>query len=435
MCEKKDIFFRPNDYFGPNETLIVAVSGGVDSMVLLHMVSRLSNPIVVAHVNHKKRKVSDQEYTAVKKYANSLNIRFEGFVLNTKPSHNFQDFARQERLAFFKSLAEKYTTDKVLLAHHLDDQIETICMRYTHSMHPLDFSGMKEVQRLDNIFLIRPLLSIYKKRLINYSISHSIPYFEDSTNKDLRYTRNKFRHEIIPFLRHENPQFDTLVLSLNTSVKNLKERLVSQANHYLSSKDKIPVNEFLSFHPYLQETILKTYLSLYSKKQVTRKHLFSIVEQLKQPKNFVYKLSGIYAIHKEYNFFFILKDTQTKRTIIEINKPGTYLVDEQLSFVVSYDKNTHISSNYCVLWYNELVFPLYIRTRNRGDKIKLSFGSKKIKDLFIDKKLAPSMRDEVFLLTNQKEVLWIPFLKLYKYQRPKTRKIYVYEVKHVRKRY
>ena len=429
------ILFNPNDYFSSNETLIIAVSGGVDSMVLLDMVSTLANPLVIAHVNHKKRKQSDVEFKALQSHAKALNIPFEGHVITSPTRRNFQDFARKERLKFFSRIAKKYNAQKVVLAHHRDDQIETICMRYTHSMNILDLSGMHPVQCIDDMILLRPLLTISKKEILDYSNMYNIKYFEDISNLDLRYTRNRFRHVIIPTLRSKNDNFDAMILQLHKDVNCLKDRLKNLASYYLKLWDKVPIDEFLELNPFLQEVFMKHYLGKHNQKFLTRKHLKSFIHQLKTTKNFVYKLSDAVSVHKEYNYFFLNEQVKSNHRVVEINDLGTYKVDSQLSFVVTDHKNTHISSNYCVLWYNDIVFPLYIRTRRKGDKISQSFGTKKVKDLFIDKKVSPLLRDKIFLLTNQKEVLWIPFLKLYKYQPEKKRKIYIYEVDHARERY
>ncbi len=429
-------FFNPNDFFEPSEPLVVAVSGGVDSMVLLDLLKTLENPIIIAHINHKKRIESDLEYNAIHQYANKINVTFEGFTIFNKNTKNFQSFARQERLNFYCSIAKKYNTNKVLLAHHQDDQVETICMHYTHSKHILDLKGMKKVQKYNDIKLVRPLLETPKSALIDYSKEHQITYFEDDSNKDLRYTRNRFRHKIIPELRRQNLLFDKQILDLGHSVQTLISLIDNHAKYYLSKHNKqMPVKVFMSLHPFLQEAIIKALLSPYTERSFTRKHINDIIQQFNTSKNIIIPITSTLNLHKEYDQFFVKPKSDESSLNIIIPGPGTYPIDSNVSYVVTHDKNTHISSNYCVLWYNEIVFPLYIRTRTSGDTIQLPFGHKKIKDILINKKVPPTKRDTLLLLTNQKEVLWIPFLKLYKHQTVKKHKIYIYEVQNVRERY
>ena len=114
-----------------NTKIIIGVSTGIDSMCLFSMLKNDGYDLVVAHVNHKRRKESDKEYEFLENYAKSINVPFEGYVLDEKIDSNFQEIARYKRYEFFKTVADKYNTNKIVVAHHLDDEAETILMRLT----------------------------------------------------------------------------------------------------------------------------------------------------------------------------------------------------------------------------------------------------------------------------------------------------------------
>ena len=115
--------------FEKNEKIIVALSGGVDSMVLFNVLYELNKNIIIAHINHKARSVSDDEFIKIKEFAKKCNVPFEGFVITEKLNNNFHQDARDQRYNFFKAIAQKQQVKKIFLAHHQDDQVETILMR------------------------------------------------------------------------------------------------------------------------------------------------------------------------------------------------------------------------------------------------------------------------------------------------------------------
>ena len=190
-----------------DEYIIVACSGGPDSMFLIDLLHHLDYKVVCAHVNHKVRRESEEEYVFVANYCARNNIIFEGTELTGDATGNFEHFARNFRYSFFESLMERYHTNYLFTAHHGDDLIETILMRLVRGSSLKGYSGFLPISEKNNYKIVRPLVYLTKDMIENYNKEHDIKYVLDSTNEEDDYTRNRFRHHVLPFLKGE----DTLV--------------------------------------------------------------------------------------------------------------------------------------------------------------------------------------------------------------------------------
>src|SRR5690554_5229547 len=189
------------------DKVIVAVSGGPDSMALLHVLHRLSEAynyhLIVAHVNHQLRGAeSDQEAEGVERYASMLHIPFHGIAIDV-PAHvqehggNTQAAAREHRYEYLHNIAEQTGAAAIALAHHADDQVETILMNMLRGSSPSGLIGILISRIEKNMELIRPFLRISKGRLLQYCQAEQIPFFTDSSNNNRKYTRNRVRMDVI----------------------------------------------------------------------------------------------------------------------------------------------------------------------------------------------------------------------------------------------
>ena len=160
------------------DTVIVACSGGPDSMCLLDIVKSVTNNIIVACVNHNIRESSKEEFEYVKGFTNKNNLKFEGLELTFNTLANFECNARNKRYEFLNELLEKYHGKYILTAHHGDDLIETILMRLTRGSKLSGYIGIKK----ENNKYLRPLLYVTKKDIIEYLDNNQIKYFIDETN-------------------------------------------------------------------------------------------------------------------------------------------------------------------------------------------------------------------------------------------------------------
>lgn len=424
---------RNTSILNENKPIVVAVSGGVDSMVLLDVLKRLNKSIVIAHVNHMKRTQSKEEYEYIEQYAKKHDIPFEGYELHDDITDNFQATARKKRRIFFTSVAKKYKTNIIVLGHHLDDQLETILMRFVsgYSLHTL--KGINKIDIADDFYFVHPFIELKKDVLNNYAKQQSITYFTDTSNEDISFTRNRYRHVLIPLLLKENPNLHQTMNTYHKDLTAYESLLKDAASQFLSSQDNaINFTAFTKLNILVQRYILKTRIAEKheDKHAISSAMIDRLLDMLSESKgNFTYPLSNSLEFHKSYDEIFIAKPMQKPAFCLTITKEGLYQTDKNIAYFVTHENLTHLYSKYTVLWYNDKVFPLYIRNRENGDKIHKSFGTKKIKDLLIDKKIPPHLRDDFLLLADDNEVLWIPFLNEEKdHGQTYQNKLYIYEV-------
>jgi len=421
--------------FKPGETIVLALSGGVDSMVLFNMLKTLDLKIIIAHINHKKRAESDFEYKALKKLGNGLNIIFEGTEINADIAGNFQQEARNIRYRFFKQIASKYETRKIVLAHHLDDQIETFFMRISKGANIKSYKGMPLIALDGDFELIRPLINTPKNVIEEYASMHKIVFYADQSNDTDDYTRNRFRNYIMPFFLDENPNFYATMQDNLDYFNTISLMLDDVVNGFLKRFPvKVPINAFSQYDKLHQHNILLELIKRHNiSKTITKHNLNEIIAQLTTSnKNLVLRLSDDYSIHKEYDVFFIKKFKSNSKFYRKVERVGTYNFETRGSFIVSHNKLEHHTTNFSELWYNNTVFPLIFRNRKPGDKIKLKMGHKKIKDLLIDLKVPPHKRDDLVLVCSEDKVLAIPSLGISCFNENKNNKLYIYEVQNVK---
>jgi len=240
---------REEQLLKSGDKLVVAVSGGPDSMALLHVMYRLSTAqnysLIVAHVNHKFRgEESAREAETVKAYANELGIPFHGAAIDV-PAYvrehggNTQAAARELRYQFLHEVAGKFHATAIALAHHADDQVETVMMNMLRGASPRGLVGIVMRRLEKNVELIRPFLRIPKERLLQHCQAEEIPFHVDSSNESRKYTRNRIRLDIIPQLLEINPKLPEAV---DRMVDILREE-----DDYLNQLSKEAADRILHF--------------------------------------------------------------------------------------------------------------------------------------------------------------------------------------------
>lgn len=423
--------------FSTNETIVLALSGGVDSMVLFHILNNvnLNLNIVVAHVNHNKRSESINEYDEIKLMANNKRIPFEGLVLNKTLNGNFHDESRKKRFEFFYQIAKKHGASKIVLAHHNDDQLETVLMRIVRGSSFGGYAGIKEITDYKDLQVVRPLLEITKSEILVYASKNSISYFEDKSNNDPIYTRNRFRNEIIPLIKAENKnirkqtsQFTSYIDMADTFINKQSDKFVKE--YFV--KGEVDLTAFNKLDDILKIKVLK--FTINSKSFDTVEVSFAqysdmIALLLNDNPNVTYNLSQGFVLVKVYQRFFIEKDTKKQSTSLEINEVGEYIISKDLKYIFSEEELGIIHTGRFELCYNSIVFPLYLRNRKNGDKMSLQVGTKKVKDILIDKKIPSIERENLILVASRDKVLWIPNIKKSLQDNSCMKKIYIYEVR------
>ncbi len=198
------------------DRIVAAVSGGIDSMVMLDLLCRLSPSmnlsIIAAHVNYKLRgRESNADEALVKKAALRYGIPLETASLKPPKGKNLQDAARRLRYDFFSQLAEKHGASAICLAHHAGDQAETVLLHLLRGSGLTGLRGMAFMSMQAGVRIVRPLLDAARSDIALYAKERRIAFREDRTNAKIKYRRNSVRHRLIPLLREFNPRIeDTL---------------------------------------------------------------------------------------------------------------------------------------------------------------------------------------------------------------------------------
>lgn len=403
-----------------NSPLIIGCSGGPDSMCLLHLLSKNNFNCICAHVNHNIREESQEELIFVKKYCQKNAIPFETLELSKVLNEN-ESYYRQKRYDFYKNLAQKYKTPFILTAHHGDDLIETILMRITRGSTLKGYAGFKKSYKEDNYIFVKPLIFYTKEEILNYNTSNNIPFVLDPSNNDLIYTRNKYRHKMLPFLKSENAQVHEKYLQFSEELNeanNYFERVINNEIDKNYKNNCINLSLFLKLDKYLQKKELETILKKVYKNDVDKLQVFhidSILSLLEKEKNFSLSLPLDYKAVREYDELKITASSNCQTYCIELKENIELPNGDKIEFLETSLDN---SNNIIRLNSKSIELPLIIRTRLKEDKmeIKNMKGSKTIKSIFIDNKVPLSIRDSYPILTDSKgTILWLPGLRKSKF--------------------
>lgn len=408
-------FFNRNNIIYQKKRFVLAVSTGVDSMALLYAFLELRNEVeislVVAHVNHHKRRESLEEERYIKEFSKKYDIPCDTTVLDYPiEMTNFQSTARALRYDFFQKVISDHKADYLVLAHHAIDNMETILMRMMRGSNLSGYAGMSEISSLQKTIVLRPFLPILKYQLIEYVNLHKIKYYEDESNEMGLYTRNRVRKEIIPTFFHEDPEvhlkfqeFSEMLRSANDVIVEYKKAFMKEnvkGNSLLTENCiSFPSKPFLELKLYLQIEIIFALLKEY---ELSKKAVLEIIKIIHSEKaNIESKITENLMILKEYDKISFLKEKKNlQETFLSISEMGTYFVHDNLRInVIKYDSN--MVTNPFDLWYNSNMLPIVIRSRRAGDRIKLEFGSKKVKDILIDEKIGLKKRQEVLIVEDK----------------------------------
>lgn len=235
-----------------NSVVVISCSGGPDSMCLLNLIleyKKLKNlTIVCAHVNHKVREESEEEEEFVKTFCEKNNIIFELLTIN-EYSGNFHNDARVLRYNFLDDICEKYESKILLTAHHGDDLVETILMRISRGSNLPGYAGFKVINKLSTLKVVRPLVTITKKDIIKFNEKNKIEYRVDKTNESLEYTRNKYRHLILPNLKKIDEKIHLKFLKFSEKLLEYDEFV----KEYIENQ-KIVVDDYIDIKIYDSES-------------------------------------------------------------------------------------------------------------------------------------------------------------------------------------
>lgn len=371
---------------------IIGVSGGSDSMALLDMCYAAKIDIIAAHMNYLKRESADRDMQIVETYCKERNIPCHISFQREECTHNFQAFAREKRYHFYYELIKKYNAKGVLLAHQLDDVLETYLMQeHRHSIP--EYYGIKETNTIMNCYVKRPLLEYTKQDLVCYCKEYDISYGEDESNYSRIYTRNRIRMDHINKMTYDEK------LKLLEEIKCLNQEKETKQHQiielYQLWNGEIAFLWELPLHQ--QEALIDMMIYETLHEHVSKKEITQIRSQLSH-KHFRRKLHDYY-IQSAYGKVMIVQEETKYSYVLEAI---SYL---KTPYFAICDHGEVIQG----ITLKECDFPLTIRNVEKEDKIKLRFGTKNIHRWFIDRKIPINERKMWPVVENaQGNIIFVP---------------------------
>lgn len=431
---------RTIDRFGlceKGDRMIVGVSAGVDSMVLLHLLNALrqdfSLSLIVAHLNHGLRpQEALREAELVRQESFRLGLPFEYQEMKVREFReirriSLQEAARQVRFRFFYDLCQKYSADKIALGHHADDQVETLLLRLFRGS---GLQGLKGMLPIREGRIIRPLLEVWKEDIESVAHECSIPYLIDSSNLKENYLRNRLRLDLIPLIEKEYQKgfrkniFKTSILlkDENEFMDEEAEKAYREIVHEEEEESYFNLSELQSLHPALRWRIIQKVLGRINERLNQTEWEIKEVNLIHQalqrpPASFLIPLSGGLFCEKRYERVSIKRGEpeMIPPFNVELQCPGrTYISEigkEILLEEVACEecKSISLSRNIALLDYENLSLPLRVRNFRPGDRFQpMGFeGTQKLKKFFINLKIPKIERANIPLLVSGDRIIWI----------------------------
>lgn len=381
--------------------LLVCLSGGVDSMVLIDLLRRLNYDVSVAHCNFKLRgDESDLDEKFVKKYCYDNSIQFFSKSFHTKLSnHSLQMAARTLRYDWFNELLKKNNKDYILTAHHLDDSLETFIINLSRASGIEGFTGISPV----NDKIVRLLTVFSKKQILEYAKNNKIHWREDSTNKKDDYQRNYIRNQIIPLLKKLYPNF----LSQSKKTMNFLKNSQLVIDKYIEAVKK-------------EKFVIKNDEIIIEKKFVrcNKNDIYNLFKDygFKNPKEILMLCNSIsgkiiesvsHVLLSDRTNLILKKKSKEYDQVIKVDMKG--IEDPIRISIKTGDFVSKSNSKSIFISKNDIKFPLYLRKLKKGDLIyPLGMkGKKLISKYFKDEKMSFFDKQNQWLLCNNNEVMWI----------------------------
>ncbi|REJ06869.1 tRNA lysidine(34) synthetase TilS [Halobacillus trueperi] len=433
-------FISKHQMIQPHETILVAVSGGPDSVALLHflcaMKEKLSLRLIALSVDHQLRgEESQADLRFVETMCEEWGVEFVGTSVDVQAykkdtGKGTQEAARELRYAFFEKMMYAYEADALAMGHHGDDQAETILMQLMRSARPEAVQGMPATRRFACGRIIRPFLTASKDQIASYLEDRALKVRMDPSNEETEYTRNAVRQYLLPFMKESNPQFHKHMQVWSERAREERSYINEQAQkvletvHFSSNVEKfvqLSKQTFKTFPLALQRTafhLILNYLYVNQNEDISYLHEEMFMNLLNDEKpnaslDFPEGLKIIRA-YDDISFSFSKEQEWKGYSYIlemgeELQLPdGSQIRADWFSGDGTEDAHTYLCDSHHVN------LPLVVRTRQEGDRMRLRGmnGSKKVKDIFIDQKIPARLRPTWPIVTDQAgKILWVVGLK------------------------
>ena len=420
--------------FSKEDKLIVAVSGGADSVALACLMFNLGYDISLAHCNFQLRgEESDKDEMFVKDLSKKIGVEYHSKLFETsdyahKQKISIQMAARQLRYEWFEEIRQLTSSRYVLVAHHQDDDIETFFINLVRGSGIRGFLGMK----IKNNNIVRPLLSFSREDIEKYLVDISQGYCEDSSNNDDKYLRNNIRHNLIPLIKSMNPSFrrtlanETEYLNdifhiFQNQIDDIKKKIVrcEGSKILISKKDLLDQEDRL--------IVLREILAPYGFNQTQK-----IIDSCSTNSGKIF-FSDKYRLLIDRADMVIIEDKEEKISSFSIDV-SSQIIKDPINIRFSITENIDIikESHVAMLDFDKLNFPIIIRKWKEGDYFyPLGMQTKKkLSDFFIDNKISIFDKNECWILCSGDEIVWVVGYRIDDRFRisDKTKKAYIAEL-------
>ncbi len=363
-----------------NKRVLVAVSTGIDSMVLLHKLLKINCEVFVVHINHQQREQSIEEEAYIREFCANKNINLTVKHFDYKKG-NFQDEARKFRYSCFQEVYEKYEINYLVTAHHKNDLVETLLIRLVRGANVLTASGFKECDEMMNMKIIRPLINTAKSEIINYAEKYGVEYFNDESNDNNKYLRNFIRNEFINKLGIDNvnnlKKFVDEINDINIFLEKEAKKLIT---HY--SDVFISCDADILIIKYAIKYVFKHYFKSDVKK-INKDKIEMICDMLENDRGKIQVTSDLNVYFSNNQLIFSKDEASEYEFELSCDKIKIDFLNSTL-LLNEGDKTLSISS--------EVELPLVIKNANLDDEIQLKIGKQKLNRVFINAKIPKRKR-------------------------------------------
>ena len=413
MLQRLEDYITQNNLFSKEDKLILAISGGIDSTVLFHILKKLDYNLVLAHMNFQLRAdESDGDESFVQKLAFNAGCEFEVKRVDAKKyaaenGLSIQMSARDLRYQWFDELMIKHGAKAVLTAHHSDDSVETVLINLIRGT---GISGLKGITNRGNF--IRPLLCFNRAEIQAYASLNTIEWREDSSNHKDDYLRNKLRNTIMPKIDEISSSWRDSVIKLTHDIK-ISEQLLDR--FYIDNLPKIYKNKSIDLSKIYEKDLESSWLFRRLLVELNFSHLF--IDDLL---NNIEQSTGAKHTSKSHELLFNRGVILVKELNTEIEEESVNIQQHDHSFNLN---NTQYSIDLkdvdqfekkflehdAYLDFDTLTFPLEIRKWQAADWfVPLGMqGRKKLSDFFIDEKFSIHEKENTFVLCSNKQIVWV----------------------------
>lgn len=418
-------YIRDQHMAGPGNKILVGVSGGADSIALLHILKQWcadnGGQLAAAHLNHGLRSQADQDEQLVKEiclrwdipcYTKKENVA----ALAAQNKKSLEEAGRDCRYQFFRELADQLKFDRIATAHHQNDQAESVLL------HLLRGSGIRGLQgiRPVNGQLIRPLLCVTRQDIENYIQENQLPFCQDLTNDDPAFVRNRIRLQLIPYLQeHFNPRIVEALNRLaviaqeeNAALDEIALRQWPQISRWQETAIELDIQQLTQEPSALQSRlILRALQEVSGQGDWSQEDLLRIRDILNKPgSNLRLHLAGGIRVGKVYEKLVFSKELLDSPSFCyPVTVPGQVNIHE-LGITYSFDivpaQEWQPAPGLIGLDLDRMPGPLWVRSRRAGDRLRpLGFkGRKSLKKYFMEQKIPARQRNLIPLLANEEEI-------------------------------